>query len=110
MRPHGSEAKHQRLRAVKAAWDPDNLLRFNKNIAPATAGCPPPPWCTDGCLHPDVSVPTNPQVGSPEVLFRPDQWEGGALRWSCSGARGTVTSAQAVARAGDAPRGAPTFR
>ncbi|MEU9284536.1 BBE domain-containing protein [Streptomyces sp. NPDC048275] len=35
---HGSEAKHQRLRAVKAAWDPDNLLRFNKNIAPATTG------------------------------------------------------------------------
>ncbi|AEM88378.1 FAD-binding oxidoreductase [Streptomyces violaceusniger] len=32
---HGSQAKHQRLRAVKAAWDPDNLLRFNKNIAPA---------------------------------------------------------------------------
>lgn len=34
---HGSEAKHRRLRAVKAAWDPDNLLRFNKNITPATA-------------------------------------------------------------------------
>ena len=34
---HGSEAKHRRLRAVKAAWDPGNLLRFNKNIAPATA-------------------------------------------------------------------------
>ncbi|MGW1025421.1 FAD-binding oxidoreductase [Streptomyces sp. NPDC002577] len=32
---HGGEAKHRRLRAVKAAWDPDNLLRFNKNIAPA---------------------------------------------------------------------------
>ncbi|MER7786630.1 FAD-binding oxidoreductase [Streptomyces sp. NPDC097640] len=32
---HGSPAKHRRLRAVKAAWDPDNLLRFNKNIAPA---------------------------------------------------------------------------
>ncbi|MFJ4466920.1 FAD-binding oxidoreductase [Streptomyces sp. NPDC089424] len=31
---HGSEAKHLRLRAVKAAWDPENLLRFNKNIAP----------------------------------------------------------------------------
>lgn len=35
---HGAEAKHRRLRAVKAAWDPDNLLRFNKNIAPANAG------------------------------------------------------------------------
>ncbi|MGW2047696.1 FAD-binding oxidoreductase [Streptomyces sp. NPDC001858] len=34
---HGSEAKHQRLRAVKAAWDPRNLLRFNKNITPGTA-------------------------------------------------------------------------
>ncbi|WP_030621536.1 FAD-binding oxidoreductase [Streptomyces fulvoviolaceus] len=34
---HGSEAKHRRLRAVKAAWDPANLLRFNKNIAPTTA-------------------------------------------------------------------------
>ena len=33
---HGSEAKHRRLRAVKAAWDPHNLLRFNKNIAPET--------------------------------------------------------------------------
>ncbi|MFD8079436.1 FAD-binding oxidoreductase [Streptomyces sp. NPDC059718] len=35
---HGSEAKHRRLRAVKAAWDPYNLLRFNKNIAPETTG------------------------------------------------------------------------
>ena len=35
---HGSEAKYRRLQAVKATWDPDNLLRFNKNIAPATAG------------------------------------------------------------------------
>ncbi|MGI5142863.1 MULTISPECIES: FAD-binding oxidoreductase [unclassified Streptomyces] len=33
---HGSEAKHQRLRSIKAAWDPHNLLRFNKNIAPET--------------------------------------------------------------------------
>ncbi|ASQ92052.1 FAD-binding oxidoreductase [Streptomyces sp. 11-1-2] len=32
---HGSAAKHQRLRAVKATWDPDNLLRFNKDIPPA---------------------------------------------------------------------------
>lgn len=31
---HGSEAKYRRLQAVKATWDPDNLLRFNKNIAP----------------------------------------------------------------------------
>ncbi|MGW1886962.1 FAD-binding oxidoreductase [Streptomyces sp. NPDC001970] len=35
---HGSEAKHQRLRSIKAAWDPHNLLRFNKNIAPETTG------------------------------------------------------------------------
>ncbi|MFD0507619.1 BBE domain-containing protein [Streptomyces chiangmaiensis] len=35
---HGSDAKHQRLRSVKAAWDPRNLLRFNKNITPGTAG------------------------------------------------------------------------
>ncbi|MFD7437324.1 FAD-binding oxidoreductase [Streptomyces sp. NPDC059861] len=31
---HGGAAKHRRLRSVKAAWDPHNLLRFNKNIAP----------------------------------------------------------------------------
>lgn len=31
---HGSEAKYRRLQAVKATWDPDNLLRYNKNIAP----------------------------------------------------------------------------
>ncbi|WP_405483462.1 FAD-binding oxidoreductase [Streptomyces sp. NBC_00009] len=34
---HGSEAKQRRLRAVKAIWDPTNLLRFNKNITPETA-------------------------------------------------------------------------
>lgn len=34
---HGSEDKHRRLRAVKAAWDPENLLRFNKNITPESA-------------------------------------------------------------------------
>ncbi|MFI8186785.1 BBE domain-containing protein [Actinacidiphila glaucinigra] len=28
----------RRLRSVKAAWDPRNLLRFNKNIAPGTTG------------------------------------------------------------------------
>ncbi|MCX4460842.1 FAD-binding oxidoreductase [Streptomyces sp. NBC_01728] len=33
---HGSKAKHQRLRSIKAAWDPHNMLRFNKNIAPET--------------------------------------------------------------------------
>ncbi|WP_327344507.1 BBE domain-containing protein [Streptomyces europaeiscabiei] len=31
-------SRNRRLRAVKAAWDPDNLLRFNKNIPPAPAG------------------------------------------------------------------------
>lgn len=34
---HGGETKHRRLREVKAAWDPGNLLRYNKNIAPASA-------------------------------------------------------------------------
>ncbi|QOV36675.1 FAD-binding oxidoreductase [Streptomyces ferrugineus] len=32
----GSEAKYRRLAEVKAVWDPRNLLRHNKNIAPAT--------------------------------------------------------------------------
>jgi FAD/FMN-containing dehydrogenase len=31
----GSEATFRRLQRVKTAWDPHNLLRFNKNIAPA---------------------------------------------------------------------------
>lgn len=30
----GSEAKYRRLTATKAAWDPHNLLRHNKNITP----------------------------------------------------------------------------
>ncbi|MCX5440968.1 BBE domain-containing protein [Streptomyces sp. NBC_00063] len=34
---HGGEAKHRRLGAVKAAWAPENLLRFNKNITPESA-------------------------------------------------------------------------
>jgi FAD/FMN-containing dehydrogenase len=29
------EAKMARLRALKAKWDPDNLFRYNQNIAPA---------------------------------------------------------------------------
>ncbi len=29
------DATWQRLRAVKAAWDPDNVFRLNPNIAPA---------------------------------------------------------------------------
>ncbi|MBE8477354.1 FAD-binding oxidoreductase [Streptomyces sp. 3R004] len=32
----GSEAKYRRLAEIKAVWDPRNLLRHNKNIAPAT--------------------------------------------------------------------------
>ncbi|MEU0804954.1 FAD-binding oxidoreductase [Streptomyces sp. NPDC005970] len=31
----GSEARFRRLRRAKGAWDPHNLLRFNKNITPA---------------------------------------------------------------------------
>ncbi|WP_411153020.1 FAD-binding oxidoreductase [Streptomyces sp. A30] len=31
----GSETKYRRLTEIKAAWDPRNLLRFNKNIPPA---------------------------------------------------------------------------
>jgi len=32
---HGSERKFERLVAAKTAWDPGNLLRFNKNFEPA---------------------------------------------------------------------------
>ncbi len=32
---YGSERKFQRLVAAKTAWDPANLLRFNKNFVPA---------------------------------------------------------------------------
>ncbi|MFI1337501.1 FAD-binding oxidoreductase [Streptomyces sp. NPDC020845] len=32
---YGSEAKYRRLAEIKAVWDPRNLLRHNKNIAPA---------------------------------------------------------------------------
>lgn len=39
---HGSDAKHRRLRAVKTAWDPKNLLRHNKNITPYTDDHPAP--------------------------------------------------------------------
>lgn len=31
---HGNPVKQARLRAVKKAWDPENLLRYNKNIDP----------------------------------------------------------------------------
>lgn len=34
---YGSEQKFQRLQELKAEWDPRNLLRYNKNIQPATA-------------------------------------------------------------------------
>ncbi|MDW6065517.1 BBE domain-containing protein [Streptomyces sp. FXJ1.4098] len=34
---YGSEAKYRRLAEIKAVWDPRNLLRHNKNIAPAPA-------------------------------------------------------------------------
>ena len=30
----GSSAKYERLREAKAKWDPQNMLRYNKNIAP----------------------------------------------------------------------------
>ncbi|WP_416979697.1 FAD-binding oxidoreductase [Streptomyces sp. T028] len=35
---YGSPAKFARLAEAKTAWDPGNMLRFNKNIAPAKAG------------------------------------------------------------------------
>jgi len=34
---YGSPEKFRRLQELKAEWDPRNLLRFNKNIEPATA-------------------------------------------------------------------------
>ena len=34
---HGGQAKHRRLTAIKKTWDPHNLLRHNKNIAPDPA-------------------------------------------------------------------------
>ncbi|WP_416979612.1 FAD-binding oxidoreductase [Streptomyces sp. T028] len=34
----GRPEKYARLERAKADWDPQNLLRFNKNIAPAQAG------------------------------------------------------------------------
>ncbi|WP_246561465.1 BBE domain-containing protein [Streptomyces roseirectus] len=33
--PEEGEAKHRRLREAKRVWDPRNLLRYDKNIAPA---------------------------------------------------------------------------
>jgi len=35
---YGSAAKFQRLIEAKTKWDPQNLLRFNKNIKPAAGG------------------------------------------------------------------------
>jgi len=32
---YGKTSKYERLVAAKAKWDPDNLLRFNRNILPA---------------------------------------------------------------------------
>jgi hypothetical protein len=32
---YGSADKYERIERVKTAWDPRNLLRHNKNIAPA---------------------------------------------------------------------------
>jgi FAD binding domain/Berberine and berberine like len=37
-----SPADLRRLSRVKAAWDPDNVLRVHHNISPAPAGCDPP--------------------------------------------------------------------
>ncbi|HKT05271.1 MAG TPA: FAD-binding oxidoreductase [Rugosimonospora sp.] len=34
----GAEAKYRRLQRIKAAWDPHNLFRYNKNITPLDEG------------------------------------------------------------------------
>jgi len=37
---YGSPAKYERLVKLKTEWDPDNLLRFNKNILPVREAAP----------------------------------------------------------------------
>jgi FAD/FMN-containing dehydrogenase len=49
-------AKWERLRAVKAQWDPDNFFRINQNIPPAAPAAPHPraPHALDVAARPDL--------------------------------------------------------
>lgn len=65
---HGSEAKYRRLQAVKATWDPDNLIRFNKNIAPTARPRQRPD--TARCRPPDRGGGTREVLGPSRHRFR----------------------------------------